>query len=115
MVNHLPSALSNYYNLIGYVDWMGFGAAGGLDGPVGHMPLTAFKFDYRGAAVDLARTFVFGWSPSGGMIVYTADGLGGWLNQGSHEIRLLGSVTDTIDWVYGELLADRCPDYFSLR
>jgi hypothetical protein len=27
------------------------------------------------------------------------------------QIHLLGSVLDTIDWVYGELLADRCPDF----
>ena len=112
---HLPPALSDYYALVGYVDWMGFGAAGGLDGPEGHMSLTAFSFDYHGADVDLARTFVFGWSPCGDMIIYTTDGRGGWLNLGSHEIRLLGSVTDTIDWVYGELLGDRCPDYFSVR
>ena len=115
LANSPPPDLSNYYCLVGYVDWMGFGAAGGLDGAEEHMPLTAFNFDYRGAGVNPARTFVFGWSPSGDMIIYTADGRGGWLNHGSHEIRLLGSVTDTIDWVYGELLADRCPDYFSLR
>jgi hypothetical protein len=90
---------------------MGFGAAGGLDG---HAPLTAFAFNYHGAGVDPAWSFVFGWSPCGDMIIYTADGRGGWPNHGSHEIRLLGSVVDTIDWVYGELLADRCPDYFSV-
>ena len=49
------------------------------------------------------------------MIVYTADGRGGWLCHENGEIRLLGSVLDTIDWVYGELLADRCPDFFVVR
>ena len=106
---------ASYYRLVGYVDWMGFGAAGGLDGPVGHTPLRAFAFDYHGADVDPARAFVFGWSPCGDMIAYTADGRGGWLNHGSHEVRLLGSVLDTIDWVYGELLAGRSPDYFVTR
>jgi hypothetical protein len=112
---HLSPGLADYYRLVGYMDWMGFGAAGGLDGPDGHAPLSAFAFDYHGADVDPARAFVFGWSPCGDMIIYTADGRGGWLNHGSHEIRLLGSVLDTIDWVYGELLADRCPDYFVVR
>jgi hypothetical protein len=113
-VKHLPPGLSDYYRLVGYVDWLGFGAAGGLDGPDGHTPLTAFAFDYHGADVDPARSFVFGWSPCGDMIIYTADGRGGWLNHGPHEIRLLGSVVDTIDWVYGELLTNRCPDYFTV-
>ena len=59
-VKYLPPGLADYYRLVGYVDWMGFGAAGGLDGPQGHTPLTAFNFDYHGADVDLARTFIFG-------------------------------------------------------
>jgi hypothetical protein len=111
---HLPPGLAAYYRLVGYVDWMGFGAGGGLAGPDGHAPLSAFAFDYHGADVNPARAFVFGHSPCGDMIVYTADGRGGWLNLGSHEVRLLGSALDTVDWVYGELLANRCPDYFSV-
>lgn len=94
---------------------MGFGAAGGLDALEGHAPLTAFGCDYHGADVEPARTFVFGWSPCGDMIIYTADGRGGWLSHDNGEIRLLGSALDTVDWVYGELLADRCPDYFAVR
>lgn len=111
---HLPLALFEYYRLVGFVSWMPFGAAGGLDGPDGHMPLTAFNFDYSGADVNPAAAYVFGWSPCGDMIIYTTDGRGGWLNHGSHEICMLGSVTDALDWVYAELLADRCPDYFSV-
>jgi hypothetical protein len=115
VVHHLPPGLADYYRLVGYVDWMGFGAAGGLDGCDGHAPLTAFSLDYHGADVEPACTFAFGCSPSGDMIVYTADGRGGWLCLGNGEIRLLGSVLDAVDWVYGELLADRCPDFFVVR
>jgi hypothetical protein len=109
-----PQELSNYHRLVGKIDWMGFGAAGGMTGLGNPMPLTAFAFDYHGADVDLDRTFVFGGSACGDMLVFTTDGRGGWLNLGGHEIRLIGSVTDTIDWVYGELLAGRGPDYHNL-
>ncbi len=112
-VQDLPPGLPDYYRLVGHVDWMGFGAAGGLDGPDGHAPLTAFAFDYRGAEVELARTFIFGGSPCGDMLIYTADGRGGWLGHENGKIRLLGSVLDTINWVYGELLASRCPDFIA--
>ena len=115
IVKHLPSTLSDYYRLVGHVDWMGFGASGGLDGPEGHPSLTTLSLDYHGADVDLARTFIFGWSPCGDMILYTADGRGGWLCHENGEIHLLGSVADTIDWIYGELLADCCPDFFVER
>lgn len=104
----LPPALSAYYRLVSFVDWMGFGATGGLGGPEGHTSLSDFN-------VDLAHTFDFGSSPCGDKIIYTADGRGGWFNLGTQEIRILGSITDTIDWVYGELLADHCPDYFLVR
>ena len=52
---------------------------------------------------------------SGDLSVSTIDGRGGRLNHGSHEIRRLGCVPNTIDRVHGELLADRCPDYFVVR
>lgn len=112
---YLPPGLADYYRLVGYVDWMGFGAAGGLEGPGPHTSLAGFNFDYHGADVDPARAFVIGWSPCGDMVVCTVDGRGGWLNHETHEIRPLGSVLDTIDWVYGELLSDRGPDYFAVR
>jgi hypothetical protein len=115
VVKHLPAGLLDYYRLVGRVHWMGFGAAGGLDGLDGHMPLTAFGFNYHGADVELASTFAFGCSLCGDMIVCTADGRGGWLCHENGEIRLLGSVLYTVDWVYGELLADRCPDFFVVR
>lgn len=120
LAKNLPPRLAefaDYFRLVGYVDWGGFGASGGLSGPSGHMPLTAFAKDYYGADVDPAGTFVFGTNTGSGMnmVIYTADGRGGWLDFESGEIVLLGSVLDTIDWVYGELLADRSPDYFAVR
>lgn len=108
----MPAALVNYYRLVGHIDWTGYCVSGGLEGPKEHWPLTAFDFAYHGADLDPADAFTFGSSPCGDMIIYSTDGRGGWLNKGSHEIRLLGSVLETIDWVYGELLADRCPDFF---
>jgi hypothetical protein len=110
-LDHLPPDLAAYYRLVGSLDWMGFGASGGLEGSEGHTPLTAFGYDYHGAAVEPARTYVFGWSPCGDMIIYTADGRGGWLCHENGKVHLLGSVRDTIDWVYDELLANRCPNF----
>jgi hypothetical protein len=114
---YLPPELASYYRLVGSVDWGGFGKCGGLTGPTGHTPLNVFPKEYHGADVDPARTFIFGTDAGGGMhmAICTTDGRGGWLNFSEGEITLLGSVFDTIDWVYGELLADRSPDYFAVR
>jgi hypothetical protein len=91
-----PTTLSEYYSLVDVVDWMGFGRAGGFSGVGEHFPLRAFQFDYHGAAVDLDDTFICGASPCGDMLLYTGDSRGGWLNHGSHQIHLLGTIADMI-------------------
>ena len=45
------------------------------------------------------------------MLVYTKDGRGGWCCHENGKVHLLGTIEDTINWVYGELLAGRCPDF----
>ena len=111
-----PPVLRHYFSLVNTVDWMGFGAGGNLSGADNHHhPLTAHRLDYHGAAVDLDSTFVWGTSSSGNLLIYTADGRGGWVNLGSHQVQLLGTIGDTIDWLYSELLAGRGPEWQHTR
>jgi hypothetical protein len=107
----LPPVLREYYSLVDAVYWMPFGLAGGLYGCGDHSPLTNFYDSYHGADIDPARTFAFGSSFCGDMLVYTDDGRGGWLCHENAQIHLLGTIEDTINWVYSELRADRCPEY----
>lgn len=110
----LPETLKTYYSLVDEVRWMSFGASGGLDGAANHTPISAMSFpecypDYSLDA-DAETVCVLGWSLSGDMIVYTQDDRGGWLSHESGRFLPLGTVAETIDWVYGELLAGRVPD-----
>ena len=109
---YLPPDLAAYYRLVGHVDWMGFGAAGRLVGIANHESLKAYRYEYHGDEVNPAHTYIFGWSPCGDMIVFTKDGRGGWVDHGNGKVHLLGTARDTVNWVYGELMAGRCPDYF---
>ena len=106
-----PDDLCRYYSLVDAVIWTGFGVAGGLRGVGKHPPLRAYRLDCHGAEVDLKKTFIWGQSLPGDMLIYTADGRGGWLNHGSHQIHLLGTIADPIDWVFSELLAGRRPEW----
>jgi hypothetical protein len=45
------------------------------------------------------------------MLVYTTDERGGMLSHETGRIHWLGSLVDSIDWIYGELLAKRTPEY----
>ncbi len=107
---HFPPDLAAYYRIVGHVDWMGFGMAGGLEGALGHSRLTSYPHLCEDAPVDPSRTYIFGWSPGGDMLIYTLDGRAGWLSHETSEANRLRSIPETLEWVYGELLANRCPD-----
>ena len=82
-----------------------------MDSAENHLSLATFAFDYHGAKVDPDSTGVFGRSFCGDMQVFTLDGFGGWLNHATHEFRLIGTIGDTINWVFSELLAGQLPEY----
>jgi len=108
----IPSVLRKYYSLVDGVRWMDFGSAGGLNGCGEHTPLTEFShYKFHGADIDPAKAFIFGWSPCGDMLIYTTDDRGGWVCHENGKVHLLGTIKDTIQWVYAELLANRCPEF----
>jgi hypothetical protein len=109
----LPATLRLYYSLVDQVRWTSFGYAGGLDGCGEHTPLTNFGYAYRGAEIDAAQTFVMGASYCGDMLIYTSDGRGGWLCHETGNIHLMGTIEDTIEWAYAELLMGNCPEFDS--
>jgi hypothetical protein len=107
----LPPTLREYYSLVDEVSWSGFGCSGGLAGCTGHPPLSVFGFEVRGARIDPQQAFVFGWSFCGDMLIYATKDRGGWCCHENGKVHLLGSIGDTINWVYGELLANRTPEF----
>jgi hypothetical protein len=108
----LPPALAEYYRLVDAVSWMPFGCAGGLYGRADHDPLVSFDKMYHGreAGVDPEATYVFGSAAGGDKLIYTEDGRGGWMGVENGRVRFIGTIEETIEWVYGELLANRSPD-----
>ena len=103
-----PHALRTYHSLVGCVRWIPFGMAGDFDAT--SMPLSDFPCEFRGMSVDPDRTFIFGGSLSGDMLFYTLDGRGGWFCHENGYLHALGTIEDTIEWVYGEFLAGRTPE-----
>jgi hypothetical protein len=106
-----PEAVKQYYQLVDEVLWMPFGCAGGLGGAGEPTPLTHFADNFRGDPIDPTETFAWGCSPCGDMVIYTAGGRGGWWCHENNHVHLLGTIEETLDWVYGELLAGRCPEF----
>ena len=67
--------------------------------------------DEQHAGVNPSKTFAFGFSFCGDSLIYTEGDKAGWLCHENGRIHLLGTIEDTIKWVYKQLLADRCPEF----
>jgi len=105
-----PADLTIYYGLVDSVNWNGIGAGGSFYGSE-HPCLTSLTRHPQGDPVDPEETYIWGDSPCGDRLIWTMDGHAGWYAMGSHKVHLLGSVADTINWVYRELNRDESPEW----
>ena len=105
VASNLPDVFKRYYALVDEIQWMPFGSEGRIWGS-GHPSISTDSDE-----IDRDTTFVFGGSLGGDMLIYSADGRAGWLCHENGQPHWLGTIHETIDWVYGELLADRAPDF----
>lgn len=108
---HLPATLTRYYSLVDRVDWMGFSCAGNLWGANQHVPLTEIREADEGAELQPEQCFIWGDSPCGDLIIWTMDGRGGWASHESNAFQFLGSIEDSINWIFGQLCNNVCPEY----
>lgn len=107
----LPAALQSFYSLVDEVSWMKFAYAGGLYDARTRRELPVVRVNKPGRKPVSATVFAFGSSPCGDELVYTSDGRAGWRSHESGAVHFLGTIEDTINWVFGELCANRCPDW----
>lgn len=106
----LPQDLWRYYSLVDAVQWQDFGYGGGMYGAHSHTPLTSYAH-YAEGKPDADRIRIWGGSLGGDMLIYSLDNRGGWLCHETGEIHWMGTIADTINWVFGEMLEGREPDF----
>jgi hypothetical protein len=106
----LPAALQRFYSLVDSIRWLPFGYAGGLSSCKHHEPVSTFGRSYCGTKKETAKAVVFGWALCGDMLIYTEDDRGGWRSHENSQLHVLGTIEETIEWVFAELLANRRPD-----
>lgn len=108
-----PEELKQYYRLVDKVSWMPFGLGGGMyKGAVHQHPsVEEVLWGNHPVPFDPTKAFVFGSSFCGDMLIYTLDGRGGWMCHENCRVHLLGSISDTINWIYSELQARRHPEF----
>jgi hypothetical protein len=104
-------ALQEYYQLVDVVHWTVFGGAGGLEGAADHDTVASRFSHFQNPTVDFNQSHCWGSSGGGDQLIYSNDGRGGWVSHETGDVHWLGSIEDTINWVFGELLAGRSPDF----
>ena len=108
---HPLAAFARYYSLVNLVHWDSFGCAGGLAGYGGHVPLSAMGGHCRNKSFRKDETFTFGSTAGGDMLIYTLSGEGGFLSHENGQAYSLGSVEESLAYIFGELLERRTPEF----
>ena len=111
LTQQYPNDLLAYFSCVDGVDWNGLGAAGSIFGRKSPQALSTICGRLADETIDPSTTFLFGNSPCGDYMIWTSDGRAGWIEIASKQTHLLGSVADTINWVYSELCLNRPPGW----
>jgi hypothetical protein len=105
-----PKPLARLFELVGYVDFAGYFEGGGRINPPEQI-LALRHIDpawyANGPHVDWEQTVAWGGF-NGAHLFATPDDRGGWISTGS-KVTLGGSVTETVNWWFGRLLANTTP------
>jgi hypothetical protein len=56
-------------------------------------------------------TFVWGNSSCGDVLICTDAGNAGFLSHETGKVQSLGTIDNAIEWVFGELLQNRAPEF----
>ena len=110
-IQHQLKQLAHYYELIDAVHWDSFGCSGGLFGSSQLCGLSGFGLRPKSKQFPAKSTFVWGNSSCGDALICTDAGNAGFLSHETGEVHLLGTIDKAIEWVFGELLKNRTPEF----
>lgn len=105
-----PREIAEFYSLIDWMHWSVYGGAGGLERAGRHDPLIKWP-EFCGDAVDPSATFEWGSTGCGDLFIYSADGRAGMLCHENCFVHLIGTVAETIDWIFSKLCRQELPEF----
>ena len=97
--------------MVDWVHWTEYGGAGGLERGDNHDNIAHRGFQLKKSPVAASQVKNWGSTPCGDAYVYTLDGRGGLVSHENGHIHLLGTVGETIDWIFGKLCQNELPDF----
>jgi hypothetical protein len=105
----LPADLRAFYSLVGMVEWCEFAFSGGFYSADTYRDLPLLPEDNPDMQDGPATVKAFGSNACGDELVYAADGRAGWREHETGTWHVVGTIKDTINWVFDALGRNTIP------
>lgn len=102
---------SQLYDDIAFVHWDSIGFSGGIRAANRHIPLAGYVRDSHNPLFPQKSTTIFGNSSCGDMLVHNSHGQAGYLSHENGAAYVIGTIPETLDWIFGELIENRTPEF----
>lgn len=109
--SHDLEAFAHYYSLVDSIHWGGFAFSGGLFGYGQPFTVAHFGVKSKSKAFAAKKTFVWGNTECGDVLVYNSEGQLGFLSHENGSAYSLGTIDEGINWVFDEFLHERTPEF----
>jgi hypothetical protein len=102
---------ASFYKDIALAHWGAIGHAGGIFHASEHIPLSVYGVPSTNPVFPVSSSTIFATSPCGDMMIYNSKGDAGFLSHETGMSYVMGSIPDMLDWVFGQLMQDRLPEF----
>lgn len=105
------SQFDTLYRDVAFVHWEQVGFAGGILPPDEHVSMQDYGISSSHPQFDAVTSFVFANSDCGDVMVYSRDGTAGFVSHEDGKAYVIGSVCDSMEFIFTELLYNRAPQF----
>jgi hypothetical protein len=100
-----------FYDCLSMVHWASIGFAGGIVPYRNQIFIANYGTSSTNPTFPADTSKVFGNSSCGDMMVCNSSGDAGYLSHENGASYVIGTLPETLDWIFGELLQDRTPEF----
>ncbi|QDS95100.1 hypothetical protein FF011L_38840 [Roseimaritima multifibrata] len=102
---------ASFYDCLSMVHWDSIGFAGGIVPYCNQISLDDCGIPSINPTFPADTTMVFGNSPCGDMMICNSSGDAGYLSHENGASYVVGSFSEMLDWIFGELIQNRTPEF----
>ncbi|WP_143544062.1 hypothetical protein [Rhodopirellula sp. MGV] len=102
---------ASFYDLLSIAHWDSIGFAGGIFPCSSHISVDNYGTPSTNPTFPADTTTVFGNSSRGDIMVCNSSGDAGYLSHENGASYVVGSFSEMLEWIFGELIHNRTPEF----